>query len=64
MVLTFAGVAVLWAASLAGLLEPLPETATSAAESVSLARALVVKASVLYQADTCAACPTDRIPIQ
>ena len=44
VLLTFVGGAVLWAASLAGFLEPLPETATSAAGSLSLAGALVQSA--------------------
>ena len=60
VVLTFAGGAVLWAASLAGLLEPLSETATSAAGSLGLAGALVLSARTC-RADACAVCPdTDR----
>ena len=55
VVLTFAGGAVLWAASLAGLLEPLPETATSAAGSMGLAGALVLSARVC-RAGACAVC--------
>ena len=60
VVLTFAGGAVLWAASLAGLLEPLSETVTSAAGSLGLAGALVLSARTC-RADACAVFPdTDR----
>ena len=55
VLLTFVGGAVLWAASLAGLLEPLPETATSAAGSLGLAGALVQSARTC-RADACAVC--------
>ena len=55
VVLTFAGGAVLWAASLAGSLEPLPETATSAVGSLSLAGSLVLSARTC-RADACAEC--------
>ena len=41
LILTFVGGAVLWAASLAGWLEPLPENVTSAAGSLTLACALL-----------------------
>ena len=59
--LTFAGGAMVWAASLAGWLEPLlPETATSAAGSLGLAGALVLSARAC-RADACAVCDdTDR----
>ncbi|MDE2662570.1 MAG: hypothetical protein OXI39_06150 [Gemmatimonadota bacterium] len=55
--LAFAGGAVLWAISLAGWLEPLPETATSTAGSLVLAGALLQGARVC-QADAraCAVC--------
>lgn len=53
--LTFAGGAVLWAASLAGWLEPLPETMTSAAGSLTLAGALLQSARIC-QAGACPAC--------
>ena len=60
VVLTFVGGAVLWAASLAGLLEPLSETVTSAAGSLGLAGALVLSARAC-RADACAVFPdTDR----
>ena len=55
VLLTFVGGAVLWAASLAGLLEPLPETATSAAGSLGLAGALVQSARAC-RADACTVC--------
>ena len=55
LVLTFAGGAMLWAASLAGWLEPLPETATSAAGSLTIAGALVLSARVC-QAGACPEC--------
>lgn len=55
VVLTFVGGAALWAASLAGSLEPLPETATSASGSLILAGALVSSARAC-RADTCAEC--------
>ena len=63
VVLTFIGGAALWATSLAGYLEPLPENVTSAAGSLILAGALVQSARVC-QANECAACadeePADR----
>ena len=46
VVLPFAMGTALWAASLAGWLEPLPETMTSAAGSLTLAGALVRSARV------------------
>ena len=55
VLLTFAGGAVLWAASLAGRLEPLPETATSAAGSLILAGALFQGARVC-RAGECSVC--------
>ena len=55
VVLTFAGGSVLWAASLAGALEPLPETLTSAVGSLILAGALVLSARAC-RSDTCAEC--------
>lgn len=55
VVFTFAGGAVFWAASLAGALEPLPETLTSAVGSLTLAGALVQSARAC-RPDTCAEC--------
>ena len=55
VIVAFAGGAVLWAASLAGWLEPLPETVTSAAGSLILAGALIQSARVC-QASACAVC--------
>ncbi len=55
VVLTFVGGALLWAASLAGWLEPVPETMTSAAGSLTLAGALLHGARVC-RADACAMC--------
>ena len=57
--LTFAGGAVLWAASLAGWLEPLPETVTSAAGSLILAGALLQSARIC-QAGACSACTDEQ----
>ena len=59
VVLTFAGGAALWAASLAGWLEPLPETVTSAAGSLTLAGALVQSARIC-QAGDCSACADEE----
>ncbi|MDE0101041.1 MAG: MerC family mercury resistance protein [Bryobacterales bacterium] len=53
--LTFAGGASLWGASLAGWLEPLPETMLSAVGSLTLAVALVRSARAC-QAGACAVC--------
>ena len=53
--LTFAGGAALWGASLAGLLEPLPETLTSSAGSLTIAAAMVLSARVCNAA-WCAMC--------
>ena len=52
---TFVCGAVLWAASLAGWLDPLPETVTSAAGSLTLAGALVQSVRIC-QAGACPAC--------
>lgn len=53
--LTFAGGAALWAASLAGWLEPVPETVTSAVGSLVLAGALFQSARIC-QAGACSVC--------
>ncbi len=55
LILTFAGGAVLWAASLAGWLEPMPENLTSAAGSLVLAGALVGSARAC-RTGRCSAC--------
>ena len=55
VILIFAGGAALWAASLAGLLAPLPETLTSSAGSLTLAGAMVLSARVCHTA-SCSAC--------
>ena len=55
VVLTFSGGSALWAASLAGWLEPLPETMMSAAGSLILAGALVQSARIC-QDSACPAC--------
>ena len=55
VLLAFGGGAALWAASLAGRLEPLPETVTSAAGSLTLAGALVQSARAC-RADACSVC--------
>ena len=59
VMLTFGGGAALWAASLAGWLEPLPETVTSAAGSLTLAGALVQSARIC-QAGACSACADEE----
>lgn len=59
LILTFAGGAVLWAASLAGWLGPLPESVTSAAGSLILAGTLVRTARVC-QAGACSVCADER----
>ncbi len=51
LVLTFLGGAALWAASLAGWLEPLPENFSSAAGSLTLAGALVWTARICRTGD-------------
>ena len=60
VILTFAGGTVLWAASLAGLLEPLPETVTSAVGSLTLAGALFHGARVC-QAGACSVCADEEL---
>lgn len=59
VILTFVGGAALWAASLAGWLQPLPETATSAAGSLILAAAMVKSARVCH-ASACAVCADEE----
>ena len=59
VILTFAGGAAFWTASLAGWLEPLPETVTSAAGSLALAGALVIGARIC-QAGACAVCDDEE----
>ena len=59
VILTFVGGTALWAGSLAGWLEPLPETLTSAAGSLTLAGALVQSARVC-QAGACAVCVDEK----
>ena len=61
VILAFLGGAGLWAASLAGWLEPLPETATSAAGSLTLAGALLQSARVC-QAGACSTCADEDRP--
>lgn len=55
IVLAFAAGAVIWATSLAGALEPLPESLTSAVGSLVLAGALFRSVRVC-QTDDCASC--------
>lgn len=59
VIAAFAGGAAIWAASLAGWFEPLPETMTSAVGSLTLAVALVQGARVC-QAGACAVCVPDE----
>ena len=59
VILAFAGGTALWGASLAGWLEPLPETATSAAGSLILAGALFQSARVC-QAGACSVCADEE----
>ena len=59
VLLAFAAGTTLWAASLAGWLEPLPETATSAAGSLILAGALFQSARVC-QAGACSVCADEE----
>ena len=59
VILAFAAGGALWAGSLAGWLEPLPETATSAAGSLVLAGAMVQSARVC-QAGACAVCADEQ----
>ena len=59
VMLTFVGGAGLWAASLAGWLDPLPETVTSTAGSLTLAGALAQSARIC-QAGACSACADEE----
>ena len=59
VIITFVGGAGLWAASLAGWLEPLPEIATSAVGSLILAAAMVQSARVCH-ASACAVCADEN----
>ena len=59
VVATFVGGAALWAASLTGWLEPLPETLTSATGSLTLAGALVLSAR-MCQVGACAVCDDEE----
>ena len=59
VILTFVAGAVLWRASLAGWLEPLSETVTSAAGSLTLAGALVQGARIC-RAGACAVCDDEE----
>ena len=63
VILTFAAGAAVWAASLAGWFEPLPENVTSAAGSLILAGALVQSARVC-QAGACAVCVDEGLEDQ
>ena len=60
VIFTFVGGAGLWAASLAGWLEPLPEVATSAAGSLILAGAMVQSARVCH-ASACSVCADEEL---
>lgn len=59
VILIFTGGAALWAASLAGWLEPLPETVTSSVGSLTIAGAMVLSARVCYAA-SCALCADEE----
>jgi len=59
LMLVFVGGAVLWAASLAGWLDPLPENVTSAAGSLTLAGALVQSARVCKDG-SCSVCADEE----
>ena len=59
VLLAFTGGTAVWAASLAGWLEPLPETATSTAGSLVLAGALFQGARIC-QAGACAVCDDEE----
>ena len=59
LILTFAAGAALWAASLAGWLEPLPENVTSATGSLTLAGAMVQSARVC-RSDDCSVCADEE----
>ena len=61
VMLSFGGGAALWAASLAGWLEPVPETLTSTAGSLILAGALLQSARVC-QAGACSVCVGEEPP--
>jgi len=59
LILTFVGGAALWAASLAGWLEPMPETVTSAAGSLILAGAMVRSARICRDG-ACSVCADEE----
>ena len=59
LILTFAGGAALWAASLAGWLDPLPENVTSAGGSLILAGALLGSARVCRDG-SCSVCADEE----
>lgn len=59
VILIFAGGSGLWAASLAGWLEPLPETVTSSAGSLTIAGAMVLSARLCHAA-SCAVCADEE----
>jgi len=59
LILIFLGGAVLWAASLAGWLNPLPENVTSAAGSLTLAGAMVQSGRVC-RAGACSVCADEE----
>lgn len=59
VIVTFVAGATLWAASLAGWLEPLSETVTSAAGSLTLAGALVQSARICL-AGACSVCDDEE----
>lgn len=59
VILTFGGGAALWGASLAGWLEPLPETATSAGGSLILAGGMVWSARIC-RTGACSVCPEEE----
>ena len=59
LILTFVAGAVLWAASLAGRLDPLPENVTSAAGGLTLAGVLVQSARIC-QASACSECADEE----
>ncbi|MCE2558651.1 MAG: MerC family mercury resistance protein [Acidobacteria bacterium] len=59
VILAFAGGAALWAASLAGWLEPLPEVVMSSAGSLTLAGAMVLSARACHAA-SCSACADEE----
>ena len=59
VILTFAAGAALWAASLAGWLEPLPENVTSAGGSLILAGAMVQSARICRSGD-CSVCADEE----